>query len=420
MSEVRPTRGDSTWFVQDRFGLFVHWGIYALPARSEWIKQIERMSDERYERYFEHFDPDLYDPGTWADAAADAGMRYMVVTTKHHDGFCLWDSDLTDYNATNTPAKRDLIAPILDAFRSREMRIGFYHSLIDWHHPDFIVDDLHPQRRDDRSALNESRNQTRYAEYLHGQTRELLTRFGPVDLMWFDFSYPDSEAFQGKGSKDWDAERLVAMVRELQPGILVNNRAGLDDDWDFQTPEQTIPRGWVEVDGERVVWESCQTFSRSWGYHRDESNWRSVGQLIRQLVDVVSKGGNMLLNVGPTGRGDLDARTLERLSGIGRWMHKHSRSIYGCTQAPEGFVPPPDSRYTYNPDTGRLYLHSFAWPGLGSLRLPGLAGKVRYAQLLNDASEVELRETESDIRLTLPIVPPEPDVSVIELFLERA
>ena len=413
MSDVRPTTGDSEWFVRDRFGLFIHWGLYALPARSEWVQHIERMSDERYQCYFDRFDPDLYDPSVWADAAHGAGMRYLVITTKHHDGFCLWDSDLTDYKATRTPAGRDLLTPVVEAFRARGMRIGFYHSLIDWHHPDFIVDDLHPQRREDRDTLNACRDQSRYVEYLHGQTRELLTRFGPLDLMWFDFTYPD----QGKTSKDWDAERLLKMVRDLQPGILVNNRAGLADDWDFQTPEQTTPRGWVEADGQRVVWEACHTFGRSWGYHRDESSWKSVPQLIRLLVDAVSKGGNMLLNVGPTGRGELDERALDRLTGIGRWMRRHSRAIYGCTQAPAEFAAPPDCRFTYNPQTSCLYVHPFAWPPFGSLRLEGLAGKVRYAQLLSDASEVEFTERDRDVRLKLPVVAPDPDVPVIELFL---
>jgi alpha-L-fucosidase len=295
------------------------------------------------------------------------------------------------------------------------MRIGFYHSLIDWHHPDFVVDDIHPQRREDRAALNAGRDQMRYADYLHAQTKELLTRFGRIDIMWFDFTYPD----QGKTSEDWRADQLLEMVRDLQPGILVNNRSGLADDWDFQTPEQTTPRGWVEVDGRRVVWEACHTFAGSWGYHRDEASWKSTGQLIRLLIDTVSKGGNLLLNVGPTGRGEFDERALDRLAGIGRWMRRHSRSIYGCTQAPDGFATPPDSRLTYNEETRRLYVHCFAWPPFGSLRLEGVAGRVRYAQLLNDASEILFTERDGDVRLTLPVSAPDPDIGAIELFLDR-
>ena len=169
MIKTRPTTGDTSWFVHDRFGLFIHWGIYALPGRHEWVKQIEQIPDDVYQRYFKHFDPDLYDPAAWAAAADDAGMKYFVVTSKHHDGFCLWDSQLTDYKVTNTPHGRDLLGPMVDAFRERGLRAGFYHSLIDWHHPDFVIDDTHALRNHpDRDKLNQGRDQSRYAEYLHG------------------------------------------------------------------------------------------------------------------------------------------------------------------------------------------------------------------------------------------------------------
>ena len=159
---VRPSPGDTSWFVHDRFGMFIHWGLYALPARHEWVKNKEEIPDEVYQRYFDRFDPDLYDPGVWADAAADAGMRYFVVTSKHHEGFCLWDSALTDYKATRTPYGKDLLHPMVDAFRSRGLRVGFYHSLIDWHHPDFVIDDVHSQRNHpEREAMNRTRDQSK-------------------------------------------------------------------------------------------------------------------------------------------------------------------------------------------------------------------------------------------------------------------
>src|SRR5262245_30226107 len=315
--EPAPTVGDSAWFIQARFGLFVHWGIYALPARHEWVKSRERLDDAHYDRYFRRFDPDLYDPAGWAEDAWNAGMRYAVVTTKHHDGFCLWDSRLTDYKATNTPAGRDLLKGFVDAFRARGLRIGFYHSLIDWHHPDFPVDVFHPQR-DDSAARDESKRREigRYAEYLHGQVRELLTGYGEIDVLWLDFSYPDRsyDGLPGKGHNDWRAEELVRTVRELQPGILIDNRA--DVPGDFHTPEQYQPRGWVEVDGRRVVWEACQTLNGSWGYDRDNLDWKSPDLLVRMLVDSVSKGGNLLLNVGPTARGAFDPRARATLAAI--------------------------------------------------------------------------------------------------------
>ena len=386
------------------------------------------MTDEHYRRYFDHFDPDLYDPDAWARAARDAGMKYAVITTKHHEGFCLWDSALTDYKAPNTPAGRDLLRPWVDAFRAADLRVGFYHSLIDWRHPQFPVDGLHP-RRDDlayREAAGE-RDMGAYAAYLHGQTRELLTRYGPVDVLWFDFSYShlDWGWSRGKGKDDWRSEELLAMARALQPGIIVNDRLELGGD--VKTPEQYQPRAWMEVDGKPVVWEACQTLTGSWGYDRDNSDWKSTDMLVRMLVDTVSKGGNLLLNVGPNGRGELEPRALERLRGIGAWMRLHSRSIYGCTAS--DFTPPPDCRYTQNGD--RLYLHLFAWP-FRHVHLDGLAGRVAYAQLLDDASEITLVTIDprqqaqtttmgsvgwDTLTLELPIQRPDVAVPVIELFL---
>jgi alpha-L-fucosidase len=432
---IRPTAGDTSWFVHDRFGLFIHWGLYALPARHEWVKHNEEIPDERYDVYFRHFDPDLYDPRAWAEAAAGAGMKYFVVTTKHHDGFCLWDSALTDYKAPNTPAGRDLLRPMVEAFRERGLRVGFYHSLIDWHHPEYIIDPhIGPYRNaPNREELNRNRSQARYVEYLHGQVRELLTGYGPVDVMWFDFSYPRPDG-TGKGREDWQSEKLVQLVRALQPHVILDDRLDLaeqPDAWDIKTPEQFQPREWVRVNGQRVVWEACQTFSGSWGYHRDEASWKSVGQLVRMLIDTVSKGGNLLLNVGPTGRGEFDARALERLAGMGEWMKRHSRSIYGCTQAPEHFRPPDDCRLTYNPERKRLYVHVFAWP-FRHLHLDGFAQHVEYAQLLNDASEVKMlrrvpeasygamqeERAETLLTLELPVRKPDVTVPVIELFLK--
>ena len=198
--KTAPKAGDTDWFVHDRFGLFIHWGTYALAARHEWVKSAERMDTAAYMKYFNHFDPDLYDPAAWADAAAGAGMKYFVVTTKHHEGFCLWDTDQTDYKATNTPYGKDLLLPMVEAFRARGLKVGFYHSLLDWHHPDYTVDQHHPMREnEDYIAQDAERDLSRYADYLHAQTRELLTRHGKVDVMWFDFTVGPNARFAGKG-----------------------------------------------------------------------------------------------------------------------------------------------------------------------------------------------------------------------------
>jgi len=428
----QPTVGNTDWFVHDRFGLFIHWGLYALPARHEWVKNRELICDEDYQKYFDHFDPDLYDPTLWAQEARNAGMKYTVVTSKHHEGFCLWDSALTDYKAPNTPAGRDLLKPFVEAFRAQGLKIGFYHSLIDWHHPEFPIDGLHPMRDDvEFRASQKGRDITKYATYLHGQTRELLTQFGKLDIMWFDFSYPhrDWSWSRGKGRDDWQSEKLVAMTRELQPGIIINDRADTDRAADFRTPEQYQPRAWMEVDGQRVVWEACQTLNGSWGYDRDNLDWKSVEMLVQMLIDTVSKGGNLLLNVGPNARGEFEPRAIERLRGIGQWMRLHNRSIYGCTAS--DFSPPPDCRYTYAPGSNRLYLHLFAWP-FRHVHLDGLANRVAYAQLLNDGSEIKMhvidperqaqnttmRGIRGTLTLELPIHKPDVAVPVVELFLK--
>ena len=269
---AEPTAGDTSWFVHDRFGLFIHWGIYSTAGRHEWVKSREQISDEDYQKYFDHFNPDLYDPTVWAREAKNAGMKYFVVTSKHHDGFCLWDSKLTDYKAPNTPAGRDLLKPMVEAFRAEGLKAGFYHSVIDWHHPEFPVDRHHPMRdNEEYREAEKHRDVSKYAEYLHGQTRELLTQFGKLDIIWFDFSYPspDGDPFRGKGRNEWQSEKLVKMVRELQPGIILNDRLDLPESADIRTPEQYQPSGWLQVDGKPVVWEACQTLNISWGYDRD-------------------------------------------------------------------------------------------------------------------------------------------------------
>ena len=419
-------------FKNRRFGLFVHWGLYAAAARNEWMRHYERTPDAEYRQYFDHFDPDLYDPRAWAASAEAAEMRYAVLTTKHHEGFCLWDSALTDFKAPNTPAGRDLVAPFVEAFRERDLGVGFYHSLIDWHHPHFPIDGLHPLRDDPVArAANDQRDIAVYREYLHGQVRELLTRHGRIDTLWLDFSYTDhvhdgNVVWGGKGAQDWGSAELLRTVRELQPGILVNDRSGLPGD--FVTPEQYQPSGPMERDGVPVLWEACQTLNGSWGYHRDNRDFKSVGLLLRMLVDTVSKDGNLLLNVGPTGRGEFDAVALETLSGIGEWMRRHGRAIHGA--GPSAYTPPPDCRYTQRGT--RLYLHLFAWP-FDAVHLPGLADRVVYAQFLHDASEVERELTDPDdthayatsaagqppgtLTLNLPTHKPDVEIPVIELFL---
>ena len=419
------------WWTDDRFGMFIHFGLYAQAARHEWVKKNERISEADYLKYFEQFNPDLYNPREWARMAKEAGMKYAVMTTKHHEGFCLFDSKFTDYKATNTPVKKDLIKEYVEAFRAEGMKVGFYYSLLDWHHPDYIIDRNHPQsgKTDaEYDSLNQGRDMSKYRQYLKDQVRELLTNYGKIDIIWLDFSSPTGK--YGKNRKDWDSENLLKMVRQLQPGIIVNDRLDLEDvpgGWDFKSPEQYKPREWVQVNGKRVPWEVCQTFSGSWGYYRDEMSWKDSKQLIELLIESVSKGGNVLLNVGPTGRGTLDYRAQDRLASMGNWMKYCSRSIYGCTQAPDEFKAPENSLLTYNPVSKRLYIHLLDWP-LNQVTLMGYAGKIKYAQFLHDASEIGMSTKKATIWLDekgsgdetilrLPVLKPNVEIPVIELIL---
>ena len=431
------------WWTDARFGMFIHWGLYAQPARHEWVKQRERMNNESYGKYFELFNPDLFDAEEWAKKAKDAGMKYAVITSKHHEGFNMFDSEYTDYKVTNTPYGKDIIKEWVNAFRAEGLKVGFYHSLIDWHHPHYTIDRIHPQRLgtdlgwgqqitdpekldelDKKySELNKAKDFSIYREYLHKQVREILTNYGTIDILWLDYSYPGRF---GKGRDDWDSEKLIKMVRELQPGIIIDDRADLKDywgGWDFVTPEQTIPPEWPLENGEKAYWETCATFSGSWGYYRDEHKWKDNPQLITMLIETVSKGGNLLLNVGPTARGTFDHRADQALSGIGEWMKYNDRSIYGCTKAPNHFEVPEGTMITYHPGRNCLYIHVTDYPAQW-LRLPGYAGKIRYAQFLHDASEIQFQQHwkegfRQDIVLKLPTVKPNVEIPVIEIFLNE-
>lgn len=418
------------WWTDARFGMFIHWGIYAQAARHEWVKKRERISDEDYQKYFDYFNPDLFDPSEWAKKAKAAGMKYAVITSKHHDGFCMFESGYTDYNVMNTPYGEDIIKKWVEAFRAEGLGIGFYYSLIDWHHPDFTIDRVHPQSvntQEEYDKLNKDRDMNVYRRFLKDQVREILTKYGKIDILWLDYSYPGKF---GKGRDEWGSVELVKMVRELQPEIILNDRADLKDywgGWDFTTPEQFKVQSWPEIDGKKIPWETCQTFSGSWGYYRDEYTWKNNRQLLVLLIESVSKGGNLLLNVGPTARGVFDERADKALRDMGEWMEFNNRSIYGCTQAPEEFEAPEHTILTYNPKTNRLYIHLLDYP-ITNFRLPGYKGKVKYAQFLHDASELLITEpyghhmqgsvaTENDLNLRLPVTKPNVEIPVIELFL---
>lgn len=383
------------WFTHDRFGMFIHWGLYAIPARGEWVRSIERISVEDYQMYFDEFDPVDYDPHAWARTAKNAGMKYAVLTAKHHDGFCLFDSALTDYKATNTKCKRDLVREYVDAFRAEGLKVGLYYSLLDWHHPDYphYGDSIHPMR-DNEAYKNDERDFNRYLDYMHGQVRELCSNYGKLDIMWFDFSYGEMT-----GEK-WRAAELMQMVRSLQPDIIVDNRleasgaasgslmGGEPLPWagDFLSPEQIIPpAGLRDIHGKPVCWEACLTMNNNWGFSQFDDAFYPPEVVIRKLVECVSKGGNLLLNVGPDAKGNIPAESEAILKSVGEWMRKNGNSIYGC-----GFanLPKPDyGRLTFDGDK-RLYLH-VTEQMVGPVPLQGIKPEeVKRARLLATGAEL--------------------------------
>ncbi len=384
------------WFLHDRFGMFIHWGIYSIPARGEWVRSRERISVEDYEPFFKEFDPVDFDAKAWAKMAKNAGMKYAVLTAKHHDGFCLFDSALTDYKATNTPFGRDIVREFVEAFRAEGLKVGLYYSLLDWHHPDYPhYGDRHHPERDNEAWKGKEHHFDRYLDYLHGQVRELLTNYGKIDIMWFDFSYPGMEC------ETWRATELVTMARSLQPDLIIDNRLEgsgeksgtiMTEDpsvyaGDFACPEQMIPpRGLVDNTGASIPWEACITLNDMWGYVSADHHYKSSRMIIRNLVECVSKNGNLLVNIGPDAKGRFPKEAVQVLEEVGAWMHDNYKSIYGCGISE--YPKPEWGRFTQN---GKLlYAHVYE-ECMGAICLQGFKGKIDSMRLLKDNSEI--RET---------------------------
>jgi len=415
------------WWRQARFGMFIHWGLYAVPAGEwkgekvpgigEWIMERAKIPVSEYEPLAKQFNPVKFDAKKWVQIAKNAGMKYIVITSKHHDGFCLWDTKYTDYDVMDaTPFKRDILGELAAECRKQGIRLCLYHSIMDWHHPDAQAP-FYPKYNDTGKS---NPNFGRYVEYyLKGQLKELVENYGPLGIMWFD----------GEWIKDWTREMgwdMFEYCLSLQPDIIVNNRVGngrqgmrglsKSDEFagDYGTPEQEIPAtGLPGVD-----WETCMTMNNTWGYKSYDNNWKSREDLLHKLVDIASKGGNFLLNVGPTAEGLIPAPSAERLAAIGEWMKVNSESIYGTTANPLGEVP--WGRCTAKP--GKLYLHVFDWPANTKLQVPGLKNKVKKAYLLADKKRAKLlvtREDKDKIIVTVPAEAPDPVNTVVVLEIKN-
>lgn len=398
MDRMTEIRERVRWWQEARFGMFIHWGLYSIPASGEWVMSEKEMTIEEYQKYFELFNPVDYDPKKWVRAAKRSGMKYIVLTAKHHDGFCLFDSAYTEYKATNTKAGRDLVKEFVEACREEGIRVGLYFSLIDWSHPDFpkYGDRQHPMRNNE--AYNgEKIDFDNYLTFMHNQVKEIVTNYGKLDLLWFDFSYDEL-----CGEK-WKASELITMVRKYQPDVIIDNRLeGSGENHgslisgkpslysgDFVSPEQIIPtEGVADINGKLIPWELCATMNNHWGYCNYDHEYKSSEMIIRKLVECVSKGGNMMINVGPDARGNIPGESLAILEEVGKWMDKNSESIYGCGAS--HLAKPEWGRYTQKGNV--IYAHVFETP-LGALPLTGISPKsLEIAYYLGDSSEIKRGE----------------------------
>jgi alpha-L-fucosidase len=425
-----------SWWREARFGMFVHWGLYSGLAGTwkgekvadeggmEWIQQqVQADTWEYAHEAIPHFRPTRDFATHWAKLARQAGCRYVVFTTKHHEGFALHDSSVTTYDAKDLFG-RDLCKEITDACKAEGLKVGFYHSVIDWHHPqyDYEAAGLLPHPLKGKPSPNGPRNHQLYVDYLHHQAEELMTRYGKVDVIWWDYSKTGAEG------TFWRADELMAMVRHHQPDIISNNRlyhitsieesadrdrlkAWNPEQGDFTTPEQRIPD--TGVPG--VDWEVCMTMNTTWGYSEHDHQWKSDEVLIRNLVDIVSKGGNYLLNIGPKGDGSIPEDSLKSMASIGRWMEVNGESIYGTTASP--FAQPPWGRYTAKP--GKIFAIVFQWPDGQTLSIPAKKFRVTRAYLLADeAHSLQIERSEEGVMINLPATAPDRIASVIALEYE--
>jgi alpha-L-fucosidase len=379
-SQAAKNNTDMEWWREARFGLFIHWGLYAVPAGEwkgntgygEWIRSNAQIPLETYDKFLQQFNPVQFNAAEWVRMAKEAGMKYIVITSKHHDGFGLWDSKQTDFDIMSTPFRRDVLKELAAACKEQDIQLCFYHSIMDWHHPDYL-----PRRtwEKDRAATGADFNN--YIAYMKNQLKELLTGYGKIGILWFD----------GEWENTWTHEMgkdLYTYVKSLQPGIIVNNRVDKGREGmqgltrageyagDYGTPEQEIPA--TGIPG--VDWESCMTMNNNWGYNSHDNNWKSAAELVQNLVDIASKGGNFLLNVGPTAEGVFPTASIERLKAIGGWMKNNSESIYGTQASPFKKLAWGRATQKQTKEGARIYLHVFNWPADGKLVLPGLGNEV--------------------------------------------
>ena len=378
------------WFREARFGMFIHWGLYSLLGRGEWVMNREQIPGAEYRKLADRFTAEHYDPRRWAAIARDAGMRYAVLTTRHHEGFCLWDSRVCSFNAVNSAAKRDLVAEYVEAFRDAGLKVGLYHSLGDWHNPDWKA-----------GYEGDAAAKQRFIAYTHELVRELMTGYGTIDVLWYDLP-------QNYTPAEWRSVELNAMARRLQPGILINNRAMTTED--FATPEQS-----AEPSPPGRAWESCMTLNESWGYCPGDRRFKSPRDVIRILGGVAENGGNLLLNVGPDGTGRIPEESVSILREVGDWLREHGEAIY----------PAERHGMSWNlwggPNTAAgdcLYVFVSRWFG-EELVIGSLVNRVLSAELMSPHTELTFEQEDRRLRIRgLPAEAPDVLVPVVKLTLD--
>jgi alpha-L-fucosidase len=387
------------WWHEAKFGMFIHWGLYSVIGQHEWAKEYEGIPLSQYEILAKNFHPKPNAARDWARLAKRSGQKYMVMTSKHHEGFCHWDTKLTDYNAMKQGPGRDLIAEFAEAARSEGLRFGFYYSLMDWHHPDGAI------CKTDEAARR------RFVDYTHGLIRELMTNYGKIDILWYDVDWPLT-------AEQWESERMNEMVFSLQPDIIVNNRNGLPGD--FSTPEQEI-----RASESGRAWETCMTLNDSWGFNRGDDAWKNSKTIVDNLATCARGGGNYLLNIGPTEDGSIPHESTEVLTEVGRWLDTNGTSIYGTERG--NLNPTTNLNFTRRGNT--LYIHQKFWPGHTPaanwldffkpevvVALAGLKPKALSAKLVKTGQKVEFTQDEFSLRLTgLPHEAPDQPATVIEV-----
>jgi alpha-L-fucosidase len=387
------------WWHEARFGMFIHWGLYSVIGQHEWAMEVEGIPVAQYEQLAKHFTPQPHAAREWAKLAKRAGQKYMVMTTKHHEGFCNFDTKLTNYCSTKQACGRDLVAEFVEAARGEGLRVGFYYSLMDWHHPDGA-----------RCATDEAARQ-RFVEYTHGLIRELMTQYGKIDILWYDVSWPLSPA-------QWQSGKMNQMVFQLQPDIIVNNRNGLPGD--FSTPESHI----TPAQAGRA-WESCMTLNESWGYQKADKEWKSPATLVRNLATCAHDAGNYLLNIGPKPDGSVPEESVRILGEVGKWMDKNGQTIYASEPSRTDFHV--YANYTRRGNT--LYMHISPWLGetpasnwLDFFNPPcvvaigGLRAEVKSARLFASGKTVKFEQGDQYVRFTgLPVEAPDSPVTVLAI-----